>query len=217
MVDTEVWRAEQNLGLLTSPSEELKLHDQVDESSGNELSDYEGVVLSMREQMLALQDELQERDRQISELRLQGESILANASVMRQEAERDQLPQSSGACPLCPAEMRPPRLHGSAAFCVVAVPDGLHARAEEVPEAEKEMELQMLHADREVLERQLQTTLDENERLHRFRAGEAEALKRLQSMEVQVQLVVQELAAKEQQLAVERKTLARFQELEEQV
>lgn len=154
-----------------------------------DMSDYHNVIMSMREQMLTLQDELMERDRQISDLRTHGESILANASMIRIEAERDA---------------------SEAEASVLA--------GESVGEAGGWQDPQVLQDDYQALERQLQVAMEENEKLRRARAsGDSETMRRLQSMEEHVQLVVQELTAKEKQLEAERKTLRQFQELEQQV
>ena len=89
----EVWRAEQSLGLtqngVTLDSDVGASQYLHNTENTVDMSDYHNVIMGMREQMLTLQDELTERDRQISELRTQGESILANASMIRIEAERD--------------------------------------------------------------------------------------------------------------------------------
>mmetsp|Transcript_12532 Transcript_12532/g.35204 ORF Transcript_12532/g.35204 Transcript_12532/m.35204 type:complete len:969 (-) Transcript_12532:69-2975(-) len=202
LVETEVWRAEQSLGLATEEDGAERQESKpesgtrgamtpengVDGSVSEEHShDYGEIVLNMREQMMRLTDELQERDRQIMELRSKSESILADASGMVLEAEREQMD--------LPQEV-----------------DDM-----EREQAQKELELEILHADREALEQQLQQTLEENHRLQRARANEAEALHRLKLMERHVQQVLADLADKEQQLVEERQTLFRFQELSNQV
>eukprot|EP00951_Prasinocladus_malaysianus_P044725 scaffold582156_cov41-Prasinocladus_malaysianus.AAC.1 len=92
--------------------------------------------------------------------------------------------------------------------------------AEEDPGAsalDREVEFQALQSDRDVLIQQLQGLKAENEGLRAARSRDADdAMGRLARMEAQVQAMFAELANKERQLAVERGTLDRFRQIEQQ-
>ena len=92
-----------------------------------------------------------------------------------------------------------------------------NAGESEGTETWQDQQVLTLQDEYKALEQQLQAAKEENEKLRRARAHDTETLRRLQSMEGQVQVVVQELNAKERQLQAERKTLLQFQDLEKQV
>jgi centromeric protein E len=179
-----------------------KLSEAEGESNSSSRSDlhdnYIDVIVEMREQMLLLKGELGERDRQLCGLKHHGQDILRNASEMRQEAEQQQ---------------------DGGSFV-----DGDSSASEPL---EKDIALQVLHADRDVLEQQLQAVMEDNARLKQQLATrqqsvpagalDSDSVQRLAAMEAQVQDVLGELAMKEEQLEMERKTLERFQALQQEV